>query len=282
MLLSMEHFLFRSKFSEEETFSLFQKVGFEGVDFSFNALGNGTAMDLEDHIEKAKETKRLLEKYHLVCNQAHAPFAFKFGEEMSVNNKNYSDIVKSMEYASILGAKYIVVHAVKMPLGEDFIQYNYEYYKSLEPYAKKFGIKIAVENLLNSKFWLPASLSGFIKMLESDAFCACVDVGHAAIVGIEPERFIAGMEKDMIACIHMHDTDGHLDRHWTPFQGEHNWDNIVRSLVEYGFEGDMNLEVIRSFDNLPTELYPAMLDYIAKVGKYLMKIFNQYQGEKKQ
>ena len=37
----------------------------------------------------------------------------------------------------------------------------------------------------------------------------------------------------------------------------------------------MNLEVIHSFDNLPKELYPEMLNYTAKVGKYLIKRFNE-------
>ena len=36
--------------------------------------------------------------------------------------------------------------------------------------------------MVNSKFWLPTKLSGFIRMLDSDAFCACVDVVHAAIL----------------------------------------------------------------------------------------------------
>lgn len=279
MILSMEHFPFRNIFGEEQTFKLFKEAGFEGVDYSFNALGNGTAIDLENHIEKAKETKRLLDKYILACNQAHAPFAFKFGEQMDESNKNFSDVVKSFEYASIIGAKGVVVHAIKMPIGEDFIGYNYKYYKALEPYAKKYGVKIVIENLLNSKFWLPAKLCGFINMLDSDVFCACVDVGHAAIVGIEPENFIDGMEKDKIFCIHLHDTDGQIDRHWIPFQGNHNWENILRALVKYGFEGDMNLEVIHSFDNLPIELYPDMLNYTAKVGKYLFNKFNQLKAE---
>ena len=276
MILSMENFFYQNVFGQEETFKHYKEAGFDGIDFSFNALGNGTAIDLENHIEKAKETKRLLEKYGLVCNQAHAPFAFKYGEEMNESNKNFLDIVKSFEYASIIGVKGVVVHAIKTPVGEDFINYNYEFYKSLEPYAKKYQVKVAIENLLNSKFWLPAKLCGFINMLDSDIFCACVDVGHAAIVGVEPESFIAGMEKDKIFCIHLHDTDGQIDRHWIPFQGNHNWDNVLRALAEYGFKGDMNLEVIHSFDNLPKELYHDMLNYTAKVGKYLIKRFNEF------
>lgn len=279
MILSMEHFLFRNKFGEEQTFKMFKEAGFDGIDFSFNMLGNGTSIELDNHVERAKESKRLLDKYELICNQAHAPFGFKFGEEMAESNNNFIHIIKSFEYACIIGAKCVVVHAIKVPTGEDFISYNYQYYKSLEPYAKKFGIKIAVENLLNSKFWLPAKLSGFIKMLDSEVFCACVDVGHASIVGIEPENFISGMEKNMIACIHMHDTDGQIDRHWIPYQGNHNWEKIIKALVDYGFDGDMNLEVIHSFDNLPVSLYQPMLNYIAVVGRELIEKFNKFKRE---
>ena len=106
-----------------------------------------------------------------------------------------------------------------------------------------------------------------------------MDVGHCAIVGVSPEKFIDGMEKDKIFCVHLHDTDGQIDRHWIPFQGNHNWDNVLIALAEYGFVGDMNLEVIHSFDNLPKELYPEMLNYTAKVGKYLIKRFNEIKNK---
>ena len=46
-----------------------------------------------------------------------------------------------------------------------------------------------------------------------------------------------------------------------------------------GFDGDINLEVIHSFDNLPDALYQPMLNYTATVGKYLRERFNFYKGE---
>ena len=97
MILSMEHFPVRAKFGEEQTFKMLKDAGFSGVDYSFNAWGDGTSIDLENHIEKAKETKRLLDKYGLVANQAHAPFFFKYGEEMSLENKNFLDIFRIMD-----------------------------------------------------------------------------------------------------------------------------------------------------------------------------------------
>ena len=276
MILSMENFPFRAKFGEEEAFRLFKEAGFEGVDYSFNNE-DGSAIELDDHIQKAKETKRLLDKYDLICNQAHAPFEFKYGDEFTPSNKNFYNLIRTFEYGAIIGTKAVVVHAIKVPNDVDFLEYNYNYYKALEPYAKKAGVKIAVENLLNSIFWLPAKLSGFIKLLVSDVFCACIDVGHSAIVGVAPENYISGMNSDMIQCVHLHDTDNQIDRHWIPYQGNHNWDNIIRALSEYGFSGDINLEVIHSFDNVPDELLPDILNYVGKVGKYLVKKFKEYK-----
>lgn len=281
MILSIENFLFREKFGEELALKMIKEAGFNGVDYSFNCHnedGTWGSIDLSEHKKTALQVKALLGKYGLICNQSHAPFYFKYGEKMNLSEKSFSDVVRSIEFASIIGAKSIVIHAIKVPEGVDFLTYNYDYYKAYQPYAEKFGIKIAVENLLNSKFWLPQKLCGFIKELNSPVFCACVDVGHAAIVGVEPENFIDGMDKNLIECVHLHDTDGQLDRHWIPYQGSHNWENILRALVKYGFDGDMNLEVIHSFDNLPANLYQSMLNYTAAVGRELIDKFNEYKN----
>lgn len=88
-----------------------------------------------------------------------------------------------------------------------------------------------------------------------------------------PEDFVSGMDQGLVNCIHMHDTDGKIDRHWIPYQGIQNWDRIVKALVEYGYEGEMNMEVIHSFDYLPTELVFPLLCYTAQVGKLLKNKF---------
>ena len=122
--LTIENFLFRTKFEEEDSFKMIKAAAFDGVDFSFHKEG-GKALDFSGHTEKAKRTKALLDKYELSCEQ--------------------------------------------------------------------------------------------------------------------------------------------------------NRDAILKALADYGFEGDMNLEVIHSFDRLPSELYPEMLEYIAKVGRHMINKFNQYK-----
>ena len=273
MNLTIEHFPFRLKFGEEKALEMIKNAGFDGIDYSFNHNGQGVAIDLNDHVKKATYLNTFIKNIGLSCTQAHAPFEVKYGDEFTVDNAAFSNMIRVFEFAAIIGVKVIVIHSIRVPENGDFFNCNFDYYKALEPYAKKFGIKIAVENLVNSIFWHPVKLSQFIRQLNSDVFCACIDVGHSMITGMQPENFISGMDKNLIKCIHLHDTDGKGDKHWIPFQGIQNWEKTIESLVEYGYDGDMGLEVIHSFDNLPTQLYQSLLRHTADVGKYLVNRF---------
>ncbi|MBE5743680.1 MAG: sugar phosphate isomerase/epimerase [Clostridiales bacterium] len=279
MSITIENFTLRQKFGEEQALKIIKDAGFDGVDYSFNDDGKGKSIDLSNHIEKAREVKSYLDKYGLVCKQSHAPFSFSLCDELSLENKNFSDLIKSFEFASIIGCKIVVVHSICLPPEIDFFEYNYNYYKALEPYAKKYGIKIAVENLVNSIFWRPNRLSHFIRQLDSSVFCACIDVGHSMLMGMPPEEYILGMDKDLIGCIHIHDTDAKVDRHWMPFHGEQNWDNIMKSLADYGFNADINLEVIRPLNTMPEGLMFPFVKYAVEVGRYLEKTFESYKNK---
>lgn len=279
MKITIENFLFRNIFGEEKALEMIKKAGFDGVDYSFNALGNGCAIDLTNHLAKAKSVKKTLDALDLSCTQAHAPFEVKYGDALNLDNNGFANIVRSLEFGAELGVKQMVVHSVAAPNNADFFQYNFDFHKSLEPYAKACNVQIAVENLVNSIFWRPNKLSQFIRLLDSPVFCACVDMGHAELMGMPPEDFVSGMDQGLVKCIHMHDTDGKIDRHWIPYQGIQNWDNIVKALVEYGYEGEMNMEVIHSFDYLPTELVFPLLCYTAQVCKLLKNKFEAYCAE---
>ena len=279
MKITIEHFTMRSRFGEETALKMIKDAGFDGVDYSFNE-GNGQAIDLSDHVKKAKAVKKILDDAGLFCSQAHAPFGLKYGVKFNMQDKQFADTVKSIEFSAVLGVKELVVHSILMPDNSDFFDYNYDFYKSLESYAKDCGVKIAVENLVNSVFWKPDRLSQFIRLLDSPVFCACVDVGHAALMGTPPEEFIAGMDKGVIKCVHIQDTDGKIDRHWIPYQGVQNWDNIIRALAEYGYCGSLDMEIVHAYDNLPDELCFPALKYTADVGKFLADKFETYKAEK--
>lgn len=280
MLLSVSNYPIFSRLGQEQTLKMIKDAGFDAVDYAFHRLdsnGEWDVIDMSNNVEKSNYIKSLLDKYGLVCNQTHAPFCFKYGDEVGVEGKKFNDIVLSLQSSAILGAKSVVVHAIKVPPQVNFTEYNLNFYKTLEPYAQKYGIKIAVENLTNPNFGSPALLNGFIRLLDSPVFCACIDVGHAELQGFAPQKFISGMDKGMIECLHIQDLDGRVDRHWFPYQGVLNWDEILKSLVDYGFDGDLNFEVTRPWIDMPEELIFPCLKYVGEIGKYMLKRIEQFK-----
>ncbi len=275
MLLSMESYSIVKRFGEEKAFEMLKKTGFDACDYSFYYEGLDLLKD--DYMENARKTKALLEKSGLLCNQAHAPFEISEGETFDTSCYNYLIVVRSIEYAAYLGAKNIIVHFIPTKNREDLCNYNQKYYKSLEPYAEKFGIKIAVENDFErrdgKKLPLPASAeiySKFIKELDSPWLVGCVDVGHASMF-VDPAEFIKNTEKGIVQSLHIHDNDRNEDKHMFPMTGDINWNALCDALKKYGYSGDFTLEVIKGFYKIPDELMEDALVFLAKTGRYLMK-----------
>ena len=208
-----------------------------------------------------------------------------------MSNKAYADIVHSLEVCSVLGIPHTVVHAVKTPREDcsvDYKEYNRAFYLSLLPYCEKYGVKIAVENL----FWhdkkrecffglfpTPAEMTDFVDSLGSPWFTVCLDMGHTAITGLDPETYILGMDKSHLGALHVQDTDFLGDRHFLPYSGKHNWDAVCRALAKIDYCGDFTLEILHFIDKYPPELLPAALEFACHVGHSLIDKVEKYRAE---
>jgi len=98
MLLSTETNSVVKRFGQEKTFTLLKQSGFDACDFSF--YNHGVSLLGDNYMENAQNTKALLDKAGLMCNQAHAPFDLVEGEPFDLSCKHYLTIVRSMEYAA--------------------------------------------------------------------------------------------------------------------------------------------------------------------------------------
>ena len=263
-------------YGEEEAFHMVKEAGFDGVDYPLHDQDPETMVLGENYRERAARTKELLEKYGLICNQAHAPFGKSvYGDPMDPTCVEYGQIIRAMEYAALIGAKHIVIHGIKPPVHVDVTAYNVEYYKSLQPYAEKFGIQIAVENLMTI-LCNPAAYRAVVDQLDPKWFVALLDVGHSNYAKVEPERFIYGMDPGRLQGLHIHDNDGSWDDHLFPCLGKIRWDNVMEALAEVGYSGDLTLETGGGFLNrFPAELYPAALAFSAQVCRYLVSRFEK-------
>jgi len=282
MKLSIETYAIREKFGDEQAIRLIKAAGFDSIDYSYYYTPENSPITGEEYLEHAKKVRACLDETGLVCHQAHAPFRFVYGEVMDESEPHYLEIVRAIEAAAILGAEQIVIHSIRPPLEQDTVDYNLKWYRSFEPYCRKFGIRVAVENLFmrdkkrncfKGRFATPETLCEIIRLLDSPCFVACIDVGHAALTGMEPEDFIAGMERGVLKALHIQDTDYRDDRHVLPYMADLNWDGIMSALRDIGYDGELTFEIFHFLERVPAELIPETLRYAAAVGRHLIGKF---------
>ena len=74
-------------------------------------------------------------------------------------------------------------------------------------------------------------------------------------------------------ALHLHDNDGVEDLHIMPYTGKLDWERVARSLGDIRYKGTINFEV--GFSNIPKEIYPQALAYVAATGRYMEKIISE-------
>lgn len=282
MITSTDNSVIRCAYGDIEALKMIKKAGFDGIDYTFYDMDPANdILDLgeEERRALAYDIRNTAEALGLVFPQCHAALKYKYGE--GKDSKNYADILRSMEYAHLLGIPQIVIHTVRMPRGVhglDPFTYNLGFLRDFLPLAEKYDLIIGVENLfmrdkkcgtLRGRNETPEKMNAFMDALGSDRFRVCCDLGHAAIVGTEPEYFIEGMTAERMTMIHVQDTDYRDDRHWLPFLGEHNWDAITSALAKIGFTGAMNFEVLHYYERFPKEMLQPALDLAAVTARKL-------------
>lgn len=284
MNISVELYTIAERFGDYKAIEMVAEAGFDAIDYSYYYNKECEEILGDNYKEYAKKLRAHLDKVGITCNQAHAPFSSKYGLEHNVSEQKYLWMVRAIESAAILGAKNIVVHSMSVPDGVDFEQYNIDYYKSFIPYCEKYGIHIAVENLfyrdtkrkrLTGKLGSPEELNRVVEKIGSPWFVACVDIGHAALTGYEPENFIKGVNPSILKSLHVQDNDYLDDRHILPYTGELNWEAIMTSLKRAGYTGDLTFEIVKYLNKFPDELLVQVLNFAAVVGKHLVSIYNK-------
>ena len=290
MILSFPTEPFLWKHSEKEAIKLIADAGFDAYDSSFCV-----SMKIEKHpysgenyLEYAKEIREYADSLGIVCNQAHAPFPSSVGDP-EVDEKIFDSIVRSMEIASVLGTKIIVVHP-KQHLSyaehaEELFQMNLEFYARLIPYCEKYNIKVATENM-----WQNNSASGaitdstcsrawefnkYIDSINSEWITGCLDIGHVSLVTKDITGFIKDMGKERIRALHIHDTDFIRDSHTMPFTQKIDYIAVAKTLGEIGYDGDFTYESGSFFNRFPMELYSSGLKLMHDVGRYLISVIEE-------
>lgn len=293
MKLSVNAEYLAHKYDDFKAVKMIKEAGFDAVDYSFFYMKyDENHFNKDDYVQKAQNLRRYADELGIVFNQTHAPFpAYRFGDD-ELNEKMIPRIKRSIEIASILGAPHIVVHPIiSFPGNADKRKMNMEFLRGLIPTAKRFNMKIALENTFGydpkRDVIIPAicsfanELHSYIDELGDDVFIICVDTGHACVVGTEPEILIKEAGEKRLKALHIHDNDYRGDYHRLPYRGKIDWDKVARALADINYSGDFTLETdetpLSGFDE---ELYPTVLRFMHDVGRFLIGKIEAYNHKK--
>ena len=282
MLLSTETFISALRVGTEEAISLILDAGFDAVDFSFITFKPEDDM-LHKHENYRAECERLrhmVEARGAVFNQPHAPCISPWEKYKTHYLPHFPRI---FECCGLLGVKTLVIHPVQdgryYGHEQELTDRSVEFYKSLLPLAREYGVKIGVENMwqtdargyiVDDTLASPDRFCECLDRIDSEWAVACLDLGHVALCGREPADLIRALGHDRLHALHVHDVDLIHDSHTIPFGGKIDWESVTSALRDIRYDGDFTFEADYYLSPYPTELFPSALRHLHNVGRYLM------------
>lgn len=280
----------------DEVFGLLAAAGFEAMDFNIDphlpvsAIAKGPLTDFFDQsveqlIDYYRPVKAAAERHGVSFGQMHAPFPLWVEDKPEVNEYMIATVEKCAAVCAFFGCPALVVHPITRPTKEEEWEVNMTMYRAMIPAAKKYGVKMCLENLphgargrtVEGVCCDAAEVCRYLDALNKEAgeelFGFCFDLGHANILGLRICDFLKGIGH-RLTCLHLHDNNGTSDWHTAPYTCvggptyTTDWEGLLAGLTAIGYRGTLSFETFRATKHLPRRLQKEMLHYIAEVGRY--------------
>ena len=265
-----------AKIPPEQGLRQIAEAGFPAVEFG---ITHWLAIDAAPQPEQRFERLRTLaDELGIAIAQMHGPFFNPCGSDEAVA-EDMARTRRSLRYGAILGVKWMVMHPGTMPFGDDpgaveqIAQRNYELFGSLLDTANETGVGLAIENM--SWFTQPTycgttePLIELVDRLDSPLVGVCWDTGHAHLSNLRQGKALEAIGPRLVAT-HIADNDRTGDRHWLPYKGQIDWDDVMRALRTIDYQGLLNFEVPGETTPLPPDLLPTILRHSFQVGRHLV------------
>ena len=227
------------------------------------------------------------EKYG-VCNyQAHAPFPSWLAGEDEYNEYLMRVMEKTLAGCAYIGCSRLVIHPFfgaydKALTPEEEWALNMDRYARLIPVAKRYGVRILLENMFSSRRGkiYTACCSDFEmacryvdelnKLAGEELFGFCLDTGHALLLGKNIRDVMAMLGKRILA-FHIHDNNGVSDQHVAPYMGILDWNRFMEGLRLLNYRGALSFETDGAVWAFHKELLPDELRLIYRTGRLFVE-----------
>jgi sugar phosphate isomerase/epimerase len=258
------------------------KAGYKVLDMNFASYSRGnlpmTQPDWKDWVKKQKDVS---DAYGIEFSQAHAHF-YSWAEVIGNAEEeagNEELIYRSITGAGIMGAKWLVIHPGSVNDGTWYshkksLARNVEFYKKYAELASKCNVKIAIENMIESKnarryASSTEELLELLDVLNDSAFGICWDFGHAHLAGVNQCEALRAIGKNLKA-LHVADNHGEKDDHVAPYFGNIVWEPIMKVLKEIEYEGDFTYEIHNFTNGLPDGMHEQLIRFSYELGMFML------------
>lgn len=187
----------------------------------------------------------------------HGPFwGFKIdSHDRLVREAVTKRLLQGLDVAEAISATQMVIHSpfttwdfnniTLYPGGFDQLVERVE--ATLRPViarAEAINCEIVIENIEDKD---PMSRVQLAKALGSDLVRVSIDTGHAhyahTSTGAPPVDYYVRSAGNLLAHVHLQDSDGYADRHWAPGDGTIRWASLFRAFAELTSKPRLVLEL---------------------------------------
>lgn len=266
----------------EDSIQKLVMAGYKVLDFNFDSYCvNRQWMNDADWFDRVLRTKEYADSLGVEWSQSHAHFYSWNGEMDERHAKGKELIRRSIIGAGMMGCKTMTMHPFQIEDGVWYshklsLEKNLEEFRQYGEWARKAGVKIAIENMIEYPE-LPrrycSSCEELIELVDAlgddTLFGITLDTGHANITGVNQAAAIKAMGRRLIA-LHINDNRGIKDDHLAPFYGTIDWPALMGALKAIGYKGDFTFEIHKHTDCIPSGLHENLFKFTRELGEYLV------------
>lgn len=194
--------------------------------------------------------------------------------EIWVNNSIGDEVVeeykKDINICKENDIDLVIMHLCTHKNPPEYNEIGLKRIEKIVKFAKQIGVKIAFENTRSQGY-----LEYVLGNIKDENAGVCFDIGHYHTHF--KDRFNFEFFKNRIFAVHLHDNHGDgIDKHLLPFDGNINWDETIKKLVECNYNGPITIESAYKTEYVNNISLDEFYKSAYERGLRIVKLFDKY------
>lgn len=223
----------------KDTYKEIEWIGKKGFDFLDLTIEQ---KDGDIRPLNTRRVKKILDKYSLDLTGHTSPYLAFCSPEKEIRDAVLDELEKALDIMDDLGSPNLNFHGTvpdDLSVNKTVDRFS-DIISRLIPKAKKKGIRIMMENWLNT----PRYVDFYRKMFNKfDNLYLHLDVGHAYL---KPDQdmvsWFLNNYADRLEHVHFSDNHKKRDNHLALGKGKIPWVKTIKTLKDYGYDNTITLE----------------------------------------